>query len=332
MKFLIASFLSLFLISSCSHTPKKEMVGYDKLLSQIKYPHEVKKFSFKSQGQKLFMKYMDMGDTNLNEAVVFLHGKNFGGQYWFETAQHLVKDGHRVIIIDQVGFGKSSKPTTYQFTFHQLAFNTKLLLEHANVERVKVVGHSMGGMLATRFALSYPQFVSSLTLVNPIGLEDVKRVIPYQSVDQVMETELNQTPESIKEYQRISYYDGKWNESYDAWIDMLVGWIKGPDKEIMAKVSALTYDMIFTQPVLYEFPDLKVKTLLIIGDRDRTAVSKNRAPKELQAKLGRYDLLGPKIQKMIPRSKLVVLKGLGHLPHIESFPAFYPPLRDYLKN
>lgn len=46
------------------------------------------------------------------------------------------------------------------------------LLNELDVSSARVMGHSMGGMLATRFALQYPDFVEQLVLLNPIGLED----------------------------------------------------------------------------------------------------------------------------------------------------------------
>lgn len=52
----------------------------------------------------------------------------------------------------------------------------------------------------------------------------------------------------------------------------LIGWAQGPDKQKIATVSVLTYEMVFTQPVLYEFNLLSMPTLPIIGERDRTAI------------------------------------------------------------
>ena len=74
---------------------------------------------------------------------------------------------------DQIGFGKSSKADLH-YSFHQLADNTKKLLEHLGIDQAVIVGHSMGGMLATRFALMFPGATSQLVLVDPIGLEDYR--------------------------------------------------------------------------------------------------------------------------------------------------------------
>ena len=133
---------------------------------------------------------------------MLLHGKNFPASYWEPTIRFLTARGYRVIAPDQIGFGKSSKPAHYQYSFQQLASNTDAVLDAAGVTKVSVVGHSMGGMLATRFALMYPERVEKLVLVNPIGLEDWKTVVPYHSVDQWYEQEKKATPESVREYQR----------------------------------------------------------------------------------------------------------------------------------
>jgi pimeloyl-ACP methyl ester carboxylesterase len=76
------------------------------------------------------------------KTVVLLHGKNFCGATWEETIGPLRDAGYRVVVPDQVGFCKSTKPQAYQFGLHQLAANTHALLESIGVERPVVVGHS----------------------------------------------------------------------------------------------------------------------------------------------------------------------------------------------
>jgi pimeloyl-ACP methyl ester carboxylesterase len=52
--------------------------------------------------------------------------------------------GYRVIMPNQVGFGKSTKPAYYQYSFVQLALNTPSLLSSLKIDHYKAVGHSMG--------------------------------------------------------------------------------------------------------------------------------------------------------------------------------------------
>jgi pimeloyl-ACP methyl ester carboxylesterase len=250
---------------------------------------------------------------------VLLHGKNFSGAYWATTIKMLTEAGYRVIAPDQVGFGKSSKPNSYQFSFQALAANTRSLLDSLRVEKFTLVGHSMGGMLAARMALMYPERVERLALVNPIGLEDWKLVAPYRTVEENFAQEMRATPESIKEYQRVNYFGGEWKPEYDALTEILAGWTRHPDYRRVAWNAALTSDMIFTQPVIYEFERLKTPTLFIIGQRDRTAIGKDRVPKEVAARMGDYPALGRAAARRIPRASLVEIEEAGHIPQVESF-------------
>ena len=303
-------------------------------LESIEYPFEEEVFEFESQGQTLEMVYMDVSpaESDPKGTVLLLHGKNFSGAYFEDTADALVDAGFRVVIPDQIGFGKSSKPEHYQFTFEQLAHNTRELLESVGVEEVQVLGHSMGGMVATRFSLMFPDQVESLTLLNPIGLEDwAAQGVPYITIDQRYEGELAKTAEKIRAYQLESYYDGNWKEEYDPWVELLATFIESPEYPRMAWDQALTGDMVFTQPVVYEFGDLSMPTLLIIGQRDRTALGKNLVSDDVRATLGNYPELGKRTAEAIPDSYLVELDGIGHLPHIEAFDRFIDPYLSFLQ-
>lgn len=304
----------------------------DAQLSEVKYPFPTSVISFSTQNQKLEMTYMDVKPQKPNgKTVMLLHGKNFNGAYWKQTAEDLSKKGFRVIIPDQIGFGKSSKPEHYQYSFSQLAENTKQILEKLKIDKLIVLGHSMGGMLATRFTIMYPEKVEKLILENPIGLEDYKILTKYQTIDDGYQAELKNTYESYKNYQLKFYYDNKWKPEYDEWLNLLAGWTIGKDYPKIAWNAALTTDMVYNQPVVYEFKNIKTPTLLIIGTRDRTAIGKDRAAKEIQPKMGQYQELGKKTQSEIKGSKLVVLENVGHLPHIEVYDKFWNALYGFIK-
>ncbi|KUK77295.1 MAG: Alpha/beta hydrolase-fold protein [Proteiniphilum acetatigenes] len=301
-------------------------------LSNYSYPYPVSELILNSQNQELKMSYMDVQPANYNgKNILLLHGKNFNGAYWKTTIDALTKEGFRVIVPDQIGFGKSSKPLYYQYTFQQLALNTKVLLDTLQIAQTAVLGHSMGGMLATRFSLMYPEVVLKLILENPIGLEDWKLKVPYQPIEWWYQNELKQTYEGIKQYQLESYYDNLWKPQYDEWVNLLAGWTLNSDYKTIAWNAALTSDMIFTQPVLYEFGNIKAETLLIIGTRDRTAIGKLLVPEEVRKTMGLYHILGKKAQRAIPNAQLVELDNIGHMPHIENFERFITPLIRFLK-
>lgn len=306
---------------------------FDARLSLYEYPFEVHVHTFEAQGQALEMAYMDRrpeADAN-GRTVLLLHGKNFSGAYWAPVARSLAARGFRVVMPDQIGFGKSSKPVDFQYSFAALAAHTRGLIEELGIEHVAVVGHSMGGMLATRYALLYPDHVQQLALINPIGLEDWAALgVPYRSIDDQVEADLAATADGVRSYMRASYYDGAWTEAYEEVAEIRIGWTASPDRDVLARVSARTYDMIFTQPVVHEFPRLAVPTLLVIGTRDRTALGKDRVEPALRAQLGQYQQLGRDAQAAIEGAQLVELEGIGHLPHVEAFDRTMASLNAFL--
>lgn len=302
---------------------------YGPELQGFQYPYPLEHFQFQSQGESLQMGYMDVpakGTAN-GRAVVLMHGKNFCGATWESSIKALSDAGYRVIAPDQVGFCSSSKPEHYQYSFQQLALNTHQLLEKLGIQKVTLLGHSTGGMLATRYALMYPEQTEQLALVNPIGLEDWKALgVPALSVDQWYARELKVSADGIRQYQLNTYYVGRWKPEYERWVDMYAGLSNGPWHTRVAWNSALIYDMIFTQPVYYEFKNLQMPTLLLIGTSDNTAIGKDVAPPEVKAKLGNYAVLGKTVAKLIPHATLVEFPGLGHAPQMEEPAKFHQAL------
>ncbi|MUU76903.1 alpha/beta fold hydrolase [Winogradskyella endarachnes] len=328
----IITLLLVLLVSIHINAQGDTLQWLDLQLSNYQYPFPVDTLKLDIQNQKLEMVYMDVKPENYNgKNILLLHGKNFNGAYWKTTIEALTEEGYRVIVPDQIGFGKSSKPEHFHYTFQQLAQNTKTLLDTLKVKKTSVLGHSMGGMLATRFTLMYPDTTDKFILENPIGLEDWKLKVPYKPVEWWYANELKKSYEGIKKYQLVNYYDNKWKPEYDQWVNLLAGWTLNSSYKTIAWNNALTYDMIFTQPVVYEFENITAPTLLIIGTRDRTALGKPLVSKEVRKTMGLYSELGKKTQKAIPNAKLVEIENVGHLPHIEKFDSFIQPLLEFLK-
>ncbi|ALM51769.1 alpha/beta fold hydrolase [Halomonas huangheensis] len=301
---------------------------YGAELEGFEYPWPEQRFTLSSQGQELQMAYLDVAAEDPNgRTVVLMHGKNFCAATWQESIERLTDAGYRVVAPDQIGFCKSSKPHQYQFSFQQLATNTHALLEHLDIDNATIMGHSMGGMLASRYALMYPQQTEQLVLVNPIGLEDwQQKGVPYQTIDEAFAAEQHKTAEGIRKYQQSTYYVGDWQPEYDRWVDMLAGMYAGEGGKQVAWNQALTSDMVFTQPVVHEFGELQVPTLLLIGEQDNTAIVKSLASPEVQETLGHYDVLGEQAAEQIPDATLVEFPELGHSPHIQQPEVFHEAL------
>ena len=231
---------------------------------------------------------------------------------------------------DQIGFGKSPKAYIH-YSFHEMAKWNKQLLDSLGIAKASILGHSMGGMLATRFALLYPEKTEKLLLENPIGLEDYKTFVPYINTAQQYQTELKSTAESIKKYYQTSYFTS-WKPEYDELVRIAAGVTFSSDYARWARVAAMTFTMIYEQPVVYEFQNLKVPTVLFIGQQDRTIVGKGLLSADLQAKHGQYKLLGKATADKIKGSKLIEFDNAGHIPHLEVQEEFLKALLGALGN
>lgn len=295
----------------------------------LHYAYPVHFLTLSMEQQTVKMAYMDVKSSNANgKTVVLLHGKNFNGYYWKEVIAFLAAAGYRVVVPDQVGWGQSDKPNIH-YSFHLLVANTKKLWDTLGIQKIDLVGHSMGGMLATRFALMYPATVEKLIYENPIGLEDYKTFVPYHSIDVQYANELKATFESLKKYQQ-GYYP-QWKPGYDQYVTAQFEALQMPGFKQATWASALAYQMIYEQPVVYEFRHIKSPTLIIIGQADRTIVGKNLLSKEEQAQHGQYPQLGKMLHRQIVNSKLIEPEGVGHIPHIQVPEIFKKILLQFLQ-
>lgn len=315
MKNIFAAFYFLFFAAPIS-------------FAQVTYPYPLDSISLTSAGQHFSMAYMDVRPSQSNgKTLLLLHGKNFNGYYWKDIIPWLVDKGYRVVAPDQVGWGRSGKPVL-SYSFHWLASNTRTLLDSLKITSVIVLGHSMGGMLAARFTLMYPELVQKLILENPIGLEDYKRFVPYRAIDSIYNKERSATYEMYRKYQE-SYYP-EWKPEYDQYVKAQAAALTDPSFDKIAWVNALTYQMIYEQPVIYELSTIKIPTLLVIGQKDRTIVGKDLLNAAQKKMYGQYPVLGRKVNRLIKGSRLVELETTGHIPHIQSLQAFKNALLQFL--
>jgi len=327
-RFTMMRHLVIFLLLSLAAPFTSAEEEYGPELEGFDYPWPEYRFHFTSQRQAVQMAYLELMPEKPNgRTAVLLHGKNFCSATWEGTMRFLQQQGYRVIAPDQIGFCKSSRPAAYQYSFHQLAHNTKALLDSLGIDKVTVIGHSTGGMLATRFALMFADHVEQLVMVNPIGLEDWKAEgVPALSVDEWYARERKVTATMIRNYERSTYYVNEWRPEYEPWVQMLAGMYRGPGGFTVAWHSALLYDMIFTQPVLYEFLNLRVPTLLLIGEKDNTAIGKDIAPPDVKSRLGNYPVLARRTAAAIPGASLVLFPELGHAPQMQAPERFHRAL------
>ncbi len=336
----LSSILVPTAISHAENSMKTDSDGepeYDKPLGigmeEWTYPYPVAFHTLLLDGKHQRMAYMDVAPigASTGRAVVLLHGKNFYGEYWHETISFLSHNGFRVIVPDQIGFGKSAKPDDLEYSFDLLAANTAALMDALKVERAAIVGHSMGGMLGVRFVRNYPGRSTHLVLENPIGLEDYRLAgVAPRTTEQLTEDELKQTPEGIRAYRKA--YFVRWLPAYERFVEVPIRMRLSGEYLRVARSAALTGQMIYQQPVRHDFPRITVPTTLIIGQNDRTAIGRDRvADPKARAAMGNYPLLGRAAARDIPGAKLVEIKDCGHIPHVEAPAVFHEALLKALK-
>ena len=297
--------------------------------AQVQYPYPLQKFAIHIEGKNSYMSYMDVQPANSNgKTVILFHGKNFSGYYWKNLLPLLKQKGYRVIVPDLPGWGRSGKPDLH-YSFHMLAAVNKSLLDTLHINKVIVLGHSMGGMLAVRFTLMYPSFIEKLVLENPIGLEDYKTFVPYQSLDKLYQKERSASYESYKKYQQ-SYYPA-WKPEYEQYVAAQAEALSDTAFDKIARINAVTYQMIYEQPVIYELNRVKAPTLFIIGQSDRTIVGKEYLTDEQKNTYGQYPELGIRMSGLITNAKLIELAGMGHISHVQDIDKFAAALFPFLE-
>lgn len=300
-------------------------------LETLDYPYPVHFLQFQMEGQVVRMAYMDIpasGPANGRTAVL-LHGKNFGGYYWKNTIDALASAGYRVVVPDQIGWGKSSKPDLH-FSFAKLAANTASLLDSLGIQKIILFGHSTGGMLAVRFARTYPQRVTALVLEDPVGLEDYRLKIPPQTDETLFQDELKNTdPEKIRAF-FAHYFAHPDPDTFGPLAEVQIRVAQSGEFPRWAKASANAYQMIYEQPVLYDYRLLQPPTLLIVGQEDHVAVLISYATNEMKSTLGHVAELAQEVIRQIPHGTLVIVPNAGHIPHLEQPAQFHKAVLSFL--
>lgn len=107
--------------------------------------------------------------------IILLHGFLCSSKYWNHVQPYLTDQGHRVIAIDLLGFGDAPKPRYSTYNYQEHIAHLDAIFEQLKLNKPFVlVGHSMGALLATRYAVLNPDKVSSLVLLHPPLYKDIE--------------------------------------------------------------------------------------------------------------------------------------------------------------
>jgi len=255
---------------------------------------------FQSGDVKLF--YQDEGQ---GEPLVFLHGFTFDHRTW-QPQLDFFSTNYRILIPDSRGHGKSDAPETGYSRDHRVE-DTRLLLDELKIDKVHLVGLSMGGSTAIGFALKYPERLKSLVLVSTgaAGHSSGKKI---EILDEIAET---RGIEAAKE----------------KWLEWILVWFKKRDPKIGQLIEKMVNDFsgaIWVDPMRGKYPrtidlknahNIKARTLLVAGKLDHLFVE-----------------LSEKLHQKIENSQLIVLEEAGHMLNLEYPDKFNAELQNFIES
>ncbi|TFV42144.1 alpha/beta hydrolase [Bradyrhizobium niftali] len=313
---LAAALLAAPLASHAADTTPREPYGI--ALEGFAYPYPVHLLPVVNDGEQLAMAYMDVAPQQPNgRTVVLLHGRNFPSSYWAPVIRMLSEAGFRVVVPDQIGFGKSSKPAG-ELHFDTLARNTIALLDHLKIDKAEIVAHSLGGMLGVRIARASPDRVAHLVLTAPIGLEDYRLYVPPTPTEKIIESEDKLTAEGYRKQLQTNYAIKLPPDQITPFIDARFN-IKGsPDYPRWLRAFVSSGQMIYREPIAHEVALVSEPTLFIMGADDHNAPGRPNAPEALRAKMGQNAELAKELAAKMPNARAEVIPDTGHLVFLEA--------------
>jgi 4,5:9,10-diseco-3-hydroxy-5,9,17-trioxoandrosta-1(10),2-diene-4-oate hydrolase len=252
--------------------------------------------------------YHDTGGTGT--VLVLLHGGGPGASAWSNFGRNVpvFAQHYRVLAVDQPGFGRSVTEGIVGNYFTHAAEALKALLDELGVERAHLLGNSLGGGTAVRFALRYPDRAGRLVLMGPGGLSvNVFAPDPTEGVKRISEFAAEPTPEKLGIFLRTLVFNQKLVT------DELIAERFAAASNPTALAALAAFGQAFYDPATFEdgmlwreAHRLRHEVLLVWGREDRV----NPLDGALLA------------LKMIRKAQLHVFSGCGHCAQLEKFDEF----------
>lgn len=244
-------------------------------------------------------------ETGSGPTVILLHGLGGDSSNWLSTIGPL-SEKYRVIVPDQIGFGRSDKPLISYRVGTYVDFLAGLYKE-LKIERASLVGNSLGGWIAAAFALAYPEKVERLVLVDAAGFSLGSEVDP-----RLLGALNGSTRDAVKQLLPLVFYD-KERFMNDALIDMF--FTRRVTTGDGYTIQQIIESVIRNEDVLDKrLSAIKQPTLIIWGREDGlTPLS-----------------MGERFNKEITGSRLLIIEKCGHVPQLEKAAEFNLALLKFL--
>ena len=229
------------------------------------------------------------------ETLLMIHGFGADKDNWLRFARHLT-ERYQVIALDLPGFGDSSKPNA-SYDVGTQAERLASFVQALKIDRLHLIGNSMGGHIAALYAARYPQRVSSLALFDNAGVNAPQKSELIQRLERGVANPL--VVKTAQDYDRLLEF---------VFVEPPV--LPSPVKDYMAQraiANSAHYQQIFAQlveryiPLEPELPKIQVPTLLLWGDRDRVL------------DVSSIEVMRP----LLLQPSVVIMQDCGHAPMIE---------------
>ena len=282
---------------------------------EIPYPYPVHFLELNRYQQDIRMAYMDVPPSGReNGQTVFIqHGMNFYSEAYTPTIKALSAAGFRVIAVDRIGYGKSTKPIL-PYSFNFVAANMKSLLDELEIDEVAIFGHSMGGMTVSRFAMVYPDITTHVVMVNQIGLTDQRQSRPWRDPFAGGGTTTYQS--ILRGHQ--NYFPLRWPPEHLEFVRRQFGQTMSGEWNRVAQVRRLQGQMLYDDPVVYDWQHIETKALVIGGEEDGLVDD--------------FPTLAHNVNNELQNSTILLYPDVGHAPQIEIPDLFHADLIRFLKS
>ena len=282
---------------------------------EIPYPYPVHFLELNRFQQDIRMAYMDVPPSGReNGQTVFIqHGMNFYSEAYTPTIKALSAAGFRVIAVDRIGYGKSTKPIL-PYSFNFVAANMKSLLDELEIDEVAIFGHSMGGMTVSRFAMVYPDITTHVVMVNQIGLTDQRQSRSWRDPFAGGGTTTYQS--ILRGHQ--NYFPLRWPPEHLEFVRRQFGQTMSGEWNRVAQVRRLQGQMLYDDPVVYDWQHIETKALVIGGEEDGLVDD--------------FPTLAHNVNNELQNSTILLYPDVGHAPQIEIPDLFHADLIRFLKS
>ncbi len=238
--------------------------------------------------------YLQMGDPR-GTPVVLIHGYTDSARDWVPMLPYLPKR-FRLILVDLRGHGQSSKPDCC-YDLYDFAYDIKLLLDQLHVRKADIVGHSLGSLVAQRFAETWPQRTNRVVLISSTGGRNPCEPASRRQFDFAAQIRALKAPLTADSPFMIEWWSSPTPVNRE-----FIRREREDAAKIPLRVWRAVLDQALTNPDLRTMlPRLKAPTLLIWGSRDPIMGPEDRAS----------------LRAGLPHAQVKIFKGLGHNPFWE---------------